>query len=245
MPAFDEGERLRRTLAEIADLGDQADAHAHAITVFVVDDGSQPPIPENIAPASGRVRVVLARHPVNLGQGAAIETARRLALEERWHVGAETFDAWITMDADGQHRAEDAVRLARAIVDGADVALGDRFAGASAVPSSRRLVLWLARLFERWTTGLVLSDAHNGLRAFGPRAIRRMRLRQNRMAHATEVTRRISTASRHEPLRIVEIPVSVRYTAETLAKGQSAAGAIAILVDLFQGFLFGGGGESR
>ena len=85
----------------------------------------------------------------------------------------------------------------------------------------------------------MLSDAHNGLRGFGPRAIVQMRLRQNRMAHATELTRRISTASRDEPLRLVEVPVSVRYTEATLAKGQTAGGAVAILVDLFQGFLFG------
>jgi glycosyltransferase involved in cell wall biosynthesis len=237
MPAYDEGERLRRTLEDLA-------AHAlregAVVTAFVVDDGSAAPIPDAVAPPIGAesksLRVVLARHPVNLGQGAAIETARRLALDPRWGSG---YDAWVTMDSDGQHRAEDAFALARAVTSGADVALGDRFAGDTPMPRSRRLLLALARVFERWTTGLVLSDAHNGLRAFGPRAIGRMRLRQNRMAHATELTRRISTASRDEPLRVVEIPVSVRYTPETLAKGQTAAGAIAILVDLLQGFLFG------
>jgi glycosyltransferase involved in cell wall biosynthesis len=235
MPAYDEGERLRRSLVELADA---AAAAAVDVVAFVVDDGSVPPIPDDVAPASERLRLVLARHRVNLGQGAAIETARRLALAERWQ--PPPFQAWVTMDADGQHRAEDAIALARAIEAGADVALGDRFAGASLVPRSRRVLLWLARVFERWTTGLVLSDAHNGLRAFGPRAIGRMRLRQNRMAHATELTRHIGAASRDEPqsLRVVEIPVSVRYTRETLAKGQTAAGAIGILVDLFHGFLF-------
>jgi polyprenyl-phospho-N-acetylgalactosaminyl synthase len=234
MPAFNEGERLSRTLN---DLALQASELGHRIIVFVVDDGSQPPIGIAPLPGSANLRVVLARHPVNLGQGAAIETARRLALDARWQ--ATAFDAWVTMDADGQHRAEDAFSLARSIADGADVALGDRFAGASQVPTSRRLLLWLARVFERWTTGLVLSDAHNGLRAFGPRAIALMRLQQNRMAHATELTRRISIVSRNEPLRVVEVPVSVRYTEETLAKGQTAGGAVAILGDLFQGFLFG------
>lgn len=225
MPAFDEGERLARTLVDLA-----TEARAHAIVVFVVDDGSRTPIDPPVTPG---LSVVLARHPVNLGQGAAIETARRLALDPRWG----EHDAWVTMDSDGQHRAEDALRLAAAVADGsADVALGDRFAGASNVPASRRLVLWLARLFERATTGLVLSDAHNGLRAFGPRAIGQMRLRQNRMAHATELTQRISQAE--GALRVVELPVSVRYSAETLAKGQSASGAVAILVDLFQAFLF-------
>src|SRR5687767_2726200 len=162
MPAFDEGERLRLTLHEIA--GAAAD---HEVTVFVVDDGGATPIDaETIRIDAPRLRVVLARHPVNLGQGAAIETARRLSLDDRWN--APPFDAWVTMDADGQHRAEDALALADAIGSGADVALGDRFAGASRVPVPRRVLLWFARIFERWTTGLVLSDAHNGLRAFGP-----------------------------------------------------------------------------
>lgn len=229
MPAFDEGERLAATLVELA-----THASTHEIVVFVVDDGSRVPIA--VTGTSG-VRVVLARHRVNLGQGAAIETARRLALDPRWNDPTKPFEAWVTMDSDGQHRADDAIALAAAVAGGAaDVALGDRFSGTSNVPASRRAMLWLARIFERATTGLVLADAHNGLRAFGPRAIGQMRLRQNRMAHATELTRRISKAA--EPLRVVELPVSVRYTAETLAKGQSASGAIAILVDLLQGFLF-------
>jgi glycosyltransferase involved in cell wall biosynthesis len=226
MPVFNEGERLVATLRELA-----AAVEAHDVTVFVVDDGSARALS---LPRSDGMRIVLARHPVNLGQGAAIETARRLSLDARF--GGD-FDAFVTMDSDGQHRPEDALALAAAIRDGADVALGDRFAGESNVPPTRRVLLRLARIFERWTTGLVLSDAHNGLRAFSPRAIVRMRLRQNRMAHATELTRRIGDAK--GALELVEVPVSVRYSAETLAKGQTAGGALAILVDLFQGFLFG------
>lgn len=226
MPAFEEGDRLGRTLRELA-----SEASGHRVTVFVVDDGGRVPVARAALDVPG-LRVVLARHPVNLGQGAALETARRLALDPRWD---DAFEAWVTMDADGQHRAADALALAAAVTDGADVALGNRFAGKTEMPASRRALLWCARHFERWVTGLRLSDVHNGLRAFGPRAIGEMRLRQNRMAHATEMTRRISLAE----LRVVEVPVAVRYTAETLAKGQGASGAIAILVDLFQGFLFG------
>lgn len=236
MPVYEEGDRLVSTLRELSEkLGHDDDAEPHHATVFLVDDGSRlRPIEESTLPRSPNVRIVLARHPVNLGQGAAIETARRLSQEPRWST-ERPFDAYVTMDSDGQHRPEDALALARAITLGADVALGDRFAGASNVPFARRVLLQLARVFERWTTGLVLSDAHNGLRAFSPRAIVKMRLRQNRMAHATELTRRIS----HAKLELVEVPVSVRYTPETLAKGQTAGGALAILVDLFQGFLFG------
>jgi glycosyltransferase involved in cell wall biosynthesis len=232
MPAWNEAGRLARTLE---DLGAATKEGGARVTVFLVDDGSDAPIEAGSLPCG--VPVVLARHAVNLGQGAALETARRLALDPRFRPEGG-FDAYVTMDSDGQHGAADVLRLARAIVEqGADIALGDRFAGGSNVPASRRVLLGLARVFERATTGMHLSDAHNGLRAFGPRAIERMRIRQNRMAHATELTRRISRASRRG-LRVVEVPVSVRYTGESLAKGQGASGAIAILVDLFQGYLF-------
>ncbi len=240
MPAFNEDGRLARTLDEL-----RACAAEATLTVFLVDDGSVPTIDEvAIGVAAQGLRVVMARHAVNLGQGAALETARRLALEPRWAPAEGPFEAFVTMDSDGQHRASDVLALASAVAGGADVALGDRFAGGSEVPTSRRVLLAFARVFERATTGLRLSDVHNGLRAFGPRAMTQMRIRQNRMAHATEISRRISRASaaraKDDALRVVEVPVSVRYTDESLAKGQRASGAIAILVDLFQGFLFGG-----
>jgi glycosyltransferase involved in cell wall biosynthesis len=256
MPAFNEEGRLARTLEELASSVSAAEASSKAgntsITIFLVDDGSSPPIDERavhaaVALASAtcdatRTRVVIARHAVNLGQGAALETARRLALEPRWQPAAGSFDAFVTMDSDGQHRGADVLALADAIVGGADVALGDRFAGGSNVPRSRRVLLGLARAFERVTTGLRLSDAHNGLRAFGPRVIARMQIRQNRMAHATELTRNISRASAvraaGDRLRVVEVPVSVQYTPDSLAKGQRASGAVAIVVDLLPGFLF-------
>ena len=245
MPAFNEEGRLASVLEALAaTLADESAARGQAVTLFLVDDGSAPPIDESaVRAAATNVRVVVARHAVNLGQGAALETARRLALDPRWQPADGPFDAFVTMDSDGQHRAADVLALAAAIEAGADVALGDRFAGGSDVPTTRRALLALARAFERATTGMRLSDVHNGLRAFGPRAIECMRIRQNRMAHATELTRSISRASAErsagDELRVVEVPVSVSYTRESLAKGQRASGAVAIVMDLFHGFLFG------
>ena len=235
MPAFNEADRLARTLEELG--GAAVDASAK-ITVFLVDDGSAPAIDERaLADAAKGLRLVVARHTVNLGQGAALETARRLALDPRWASPEGAFEAFVTMDSDGQHRPSDVLSLADAVKNGADVALGDRFAGDSNVPSSRRALLEAARAFEWALTGLRLSDVHNGLRAFGPRAIGLLRIRQNRMAHASEITQ---TISRARGLRVVEVPVSIRYDRDSLAKGQRASGAVAIVVDLFHGFLFGG-----
>jgi glycosyltransferase involved in cell wall biosynthesis len=225
MPAHEERATLGPTLASIRD----AARGVLDVTVFVVDDGSEPAleIPEAL-PGPG-FAIVLARHAINLGQGAAIETARHLALR------AGRFDAYVTMDADGQHGAEDALALARRVVDGADVVFGDRFGGASNVPAARGLVLFAARIFEWAATGLFLADAHNGLRAFSRRALAQIPIQQNGMAHATEIRQRVARAG----LRVVEAPVSIRYSDATLAKGQRASGAIGILQDLALHYLFG------
>jgi glycosyltransferase involved in cell wall biosynthesis len=236
VPALNESRELARTLAALRDHAEEAGG----ITVFLVDDGSDPPIaPASLAGVTSgppAFRVVLARHAINLGQGAALETARQLAL-----AAPERFDAFVTMDADGQHRVEDALLLARAVIDGADAAFGNRFLGDSNVPPARRAVLAGARWFERAITGLRLDDAHNGLRAFRRRALERIAIRQNRMAHATEIKVLVSRATRSAgPLRVVEVPVSVRYTPESLAKGQrTTTGAAAILRDLVLHYLFG------
>ena len=226
MPAFNE-KRLAATLATLAEVPpDDLD-----LTVYLVDDGSETPVSAADLPEpSSTFRVVLARHACNLGQGAALETARRLALRD------PPRDAYVTMDADGQHRAADALMLARAISSGADVAFGNRFLGDSNVPPVKRLVLYAARIFERVLTGLRLSDAHNGLRAFSYRALARIPIRQSRMAHATEIKQRVS---REPELVVVERPVSVRYTRQSIEKGQSSLGALSIVHELATQYLFG------
>jgi glycosyltransferase involved in cell wall biosynthesis len=227
MPAYDEGDALARTLSALRAVS----AVASDVTVFLVDDGSPVAIDPAILPEpTPTFRLVLARHPINLGQGAALETARQLALRE------PPFDAYVTMDADGQHGASDALALARTIDAGADVAFGNRFLGDSNVPFLRGVLLRVARVFERILTGLAVSDAHNGLRAFNRRALERIVIRQNRMAHATEIKQRVAGA---RSLVVVEVPVAVRYSKETLKKGQSGAGAADIVRDLVAQYLFG------
>ncbi len=227
MPAYNERERLTATLMSLRDeVSEPSD-----LTVFLVDDGSETPVDAPSLPApTEHFRIVLSRHAVNLGQGATLETARQLALRER------EIDAFVTMDADGQHRASDALALARAIVAGADVALGNRFGGSTNVPLLRTLVLRAAIWFEFALSGLRLADAHNGLRAFSRTALEHLPIRQSRMAHATEIHQRIS---REPKLVVVEVPVSVRYTRESIAKGQSSLAAFAILHDLAVQYLFG------
>jgi hypothetical protein len=79
------------------------------------------------------------------------------------------------------------------------------------------------------TTGLRLTDSHNGLRALTREGAGAIRLRQNRMAHASEILHEIAQSG----LRYVEVPVTIEYTAYSLAKGQRIGDSVTILLDLF------------
>jgi polyprenyl-phospho-N-acetylgalactosaminyl synthase len=188
--------------------------------VVVVDDGSSDRT-RDLAAAAG---AVVIRHPINLGQGAALQTGIEFALRQ----GA---DIVVTFDADGQHRIADAARLVAALhTHGADFALGSRFLGGAVnQPLSRRILLRLATLFTRLTTGLSVTDTHNGLRAMTRRGAGAIGLKQNRMAHASEILHQIADSG----LKFVEVPVTIEYSAYSLEKGQSMGDALVILTDLF------------
>ncbi len=183
--------------------------------VVVVDDGS----------SDATARVVLehpawlVRHSVNLGQGAAVQTGIAFALAQ----GATHI---VTFDADGQHRTEDIAILMQALsAANADYALGSRFlGGAEGMPWSRQLVLRLGILFTAVFSGVWLSDAHNGFRAMTRRGAERIGITFNRMEHASEIIDQI-VRSRY---RFIEVPVSIRYTADTLTKGQKSTAAIGL-----------------
>jgi len=70
-----------------------------------------------------------------------------------------------------------------------------------------------------------VTDTHNGLRALSRSAAQQIRIYENRMAHASEILHQIRLLK----LNYVERPVTIRYTAETLTKGQSSWNAFAIL----------------
>jgi glycosyltransferase involved in cell wall biosynthesis len=188
--------------------------------VVCVDDGSADRSAEEIL----RTRAHLVRHPINMGQGAALQTGIRYALAR---TGAQYF---ITFDADGQHRVEDAVSMVRIARSGtADVVLGSRFLGkAETVPLIKRIVLRTVVALSPTARRLKLTDAHNGLRVFSRTPAEQLRITQNGMAHASEIAATLA----HSPWRVVECPVTVLYTDYSRAKGQSLINGVNILFDM-------------
>lgn len=211
VPAYNEGEAIAAVITAIV---------ARFERIVVVDDGSS----DATAQVAHRAGAHVLVHPVNLGQGAALQTGLDFCVRE----GAEFI---VTFDADGQHDADDVPNMIAALeATGAQVALGSRFLAGSRTnaPRSRRMLLKAAALFTRVTTGLKVTDAHNGLRVLRRDAAGQIHLRQNRMAHASEILEQIA----RRKLSYVECPVTIRYTDYSRAKGQSGWDAIHILIDL-------------
>ena len=192
--------------------------------VVCVDDGSD----DDTGDIALRAGAHLVRHPVNLGQGAAIQTGVEYA---RSQPGAQVF---ATCDADGQHRVEDLVtmidRLGRGDVD---VVIGTRFGpGVSRPPFLKRIVLQTAVRLSPRGRRLGLTDTNNGLRVFNKTVADGLDITMNGMSHATEFIMLIA----ENRWRVAEQPVEVLYTEYSSAKGQPLLNGVNIIVD---GFLRG------
>jgi len=188
--------------------------------VVCVDDGSTDGSAAIAESAGARV----LRHPVNLGQGAALQTGISYAL------GRPGIAYLVTFDADGQHRIEDVIgMLEMAREKDLAIVFGSRFLdNRTKAGWAKRIVLKTAVWVTNKTTGLRLSDAHNGLRVIRTDAAKHVNLVQDRMAHATEIVLQLARTR----LPWAEYPVEVLYTDYSRGKGQSLLNSVNILVDL-------------
>lgn len=185
-------------------------ALALADLVVVVDDGST----DRTAEVAGTAGATVVRHAINRGLGGALGTGIAAALR----LGA---DALVTMDADGQHRPEDARRVFdRLERGGVDFVIGSRMLEARGhMPRRRRLAQWCgnaltAALFGRW-----VSDSQSGLRGLTRPAAERLELKSSRMEVSSEFIREAARLG----LRVAEIPIESVYTDYSLSKGQGFA----------------------
>lgn len=211
IPAYNEAKVISSVLSDLKSAG--------WTNIIVIDDCSR----DNTFEIVRKHDVFLLRHAVNRGQGASLQTGIDFAL----HRGAQII---VTFDSDGQHCVEEIHRIIKPIIDGrADVALGSRFLGsASNIPFVKKVVLRIGILFTWVFSGVLLTDTHNGFRAFSRRAAKKIEIRQDRMEHASEIIDEIYK----KRIKFVEVPVTIRYTEYSIKHGQNPFNSVAIALRL-------------
>lgn len=216
VPAFNEAAVIGEVIADLRSVFDH---------VVCVDDGST----DDTGEIALRAGAHLLRHPMNVGQGAAIQTGVEYA---RMQPGARVF---ATFDADGQHRVKDvAAMVDRLCTSDVDIVIGTRFArpDASQPPFLKRIVLRTAARLSRRGRRLGLTDTNNGLRVFNKTVADRLDITMSGMSHANEFVMLIAENN----WRVVEEPVEVLYTEYSKSKGQPLLNGVNII---FDGFLRG------
>ena len=189
--------------------------------VICVNDGSQDSTSEEI----DKTKAILVEHPINMGQGAALQTAIEQALKDK------TIKYIVTFDADGQHSVKDAEKMLKVIKKGkVDIVLGSRFLGkVENMPLIKRIVLKAAVGFTNSFSGVTLTDTHNGLRVFTREFATKLNIAAPDMVHASEIIDKIG----RDKWNYEEVPITIIYTDYSKAKGQSLTNSVNILFDLF------------
>jgi len=213
VPAHNEQENIFGVLKSLLEL---------TPNIVIVDDASKDNT-KNIVKSS---KIFLLEHLVNRGQGAALQTGTEFALKQ----GAEII---VHFDADGQMQAKDIYRMIAPLINReADIVFGSRFLDKkSKIPAFKKyFILKPATWFNWFFTGIKLSDAHNGFRALSRKAAQAIKIRQDGMAHATEILEQV----RLHDLKYQEVPVEIVYN----QYGQRFASGFKILSDLFFAKIF-------
>ncbi|MDQ5970511.1 MAG: polyprenyl-phospho-N-acetylgalactosaminyl synthase [Patescibacteria group bacterium] len=207
IPSYNEAQHIGAVLASLKNYDYQ---------IVVVDDGSSDET-RQIAHSQG---VTVLSHAINRGQGAALYTGTLYALSQ----GA---DVIVHFDSDGQFLAEEIIKVITPIIEGkADIVFGSKFLQANQIPWLKKFLIikpaiWLNNLL----TGLKLSDVHNGFRALNRQAAEKIEIKQDAMAHASEIVARTKKCN----LRFQEVPVTIIYR----EFGQGFGGGLKILIDWF------------
>ncbi len=189
IPALDAEDQIAEVVRELA-------VAAPGASIVVVDDGSQDATAERAREAGARV----VRHPVNRGKGAALMTG----LEAAHRRGAKMA---VTVDADGQNLAHEALRLAEYPAPPESLVLGVRDLERDQAPANSQVSNAISNVFLSAFTGHRLADTQCGLRRYPlPRTLD-LGTRDRGYAFEAEVLLRASRAG----IPIIQVPIEVYY----------------------------------
>lgn len=209
IPVYNEGKVIKDVLEQLLKSFN---------SVVCVNDGSK----DNSSSEILKTRAYIIEHPINMGQGSALQTGIEFATQLE-------VDYFVTFDADGQHKMEDVQEMLKIIESTKkDIVLGSRFIGKTiGMKSTKKHILRLATYFTNITSGLKLTDTNNGLRVFNRKVAEEMQITLPDMAHASEIIEIIAK----KKYTYIEAPATIEYTDYSLNKGQPIINAVNIAFD--------------
>jgi len=188
-------------------------ARSYVDEVLVVDDGSS----DRTTDVAKLAKAVVYQHHFNAGKGAAIGSALEYAR-------LKGYDAMVLLDGDGQHDPSYIPELLEPILSGdADIVVGSRDKRTSSMPFHRRVGM---RILDYVTAlgSMEVRDSQSGFRALSRAAIEVLRLRERDFAVESEML----IVAQERGLRVVEVPIRVRYDVDGSTKGPFSHGIAAV-----------------
>lgn len=179
-----------------------ADVHRVVDTVFVVDDGSNDGTAALLDKATGSERPEkVLTHPKNCGKGAALKTGLTYARQQGFRYA-------VTVDADGQHRADDIPALLKAVEEEPDaLAIGSRGLQHENMPAKSTFANRFSNFWFALQTLQRLPDTQSGLRVYPLRRLHGLRWMSAR--YEAELTLLVFSA--WAGVKLLPVPVSVYY----------------------------------
>lgn len=179
-----------------------ADVHRVVDTVFVVDDGSNDGTAALLDKATGNERPEkVLTHPKNCGKGAALKTGLTYARQQGFRYA-------VTVDADGQHRADDIPALLKAVEEEPDaLAIGSRGLQHENMPAKSTFANRFSNFWFALQTLQRLPDTQSGLRIYPLQRLHGLRWMSAR--YEAELTLLVFSA--WAGVKLLPVPVSVYY----------------------------------
>lgn len=217
LPAFNEAEIIGRVLADLKKV--LSGFKNFESKIAVIDDGSW----DKTAQVAEKNNAIVLHHVINRGLGGALQTGLEYARMKK-------ADICVTMDSDGQHDPYDLKLMIDPILQKkADVVIGSRFLRKdNLIPCLRKIILKVSNLLTFFLFRVYTTDSQSGFRAFSQKAIKKIKLRTQRMEVSSELFQQI----KKNKLRFKEVPILVFYTAYSRQKGQTNLNGIKVLLKL-------------
>jgi len=210
IPAYNEEKYIGTVVLKVRQYVDE---------VIVVDDGSTDKTTDVARLAGASV----IQHGNNRGYGASVQTLLAEAKKKNP-------DVLVLLDADSQHDPDEVPNLIKPILEGSDLVIGSREQQSVNIPAYRRIGQKTLSFFSRLLSGKKIVDSECGFRAFSPRAIAKLELKQRGMAVSAETI----AAAAEKGLNVTQIPISAIYTKDgsTLKPVPHGLGNLAWIVSM-------------